>query len=97
MRITDSTTTEIGNLSSQAASQAQQAGLYGQAGLAGYGQSADRVQLSTASQLAASALANHSAHLSRLREMVASGNYDVSGETVAQSVLDEALSRTALR
>jgi hypothetical protein len=97
MRISDLDPSGINGLSPSAASPASGVGACGQPGRGAYGQTADQVQLSGASRLAASALASHSARLSELKSLVASGQYDPPAEAVGKSLLDEALSRTPLK
>jgi hypothetical protein len=69
-------------------------GAYGRTGRGAYGSGTDQVQLSGASRLASSALADHSARLSQLRSLVASGDYNPSPEATAASMVSEALARS---
>jgi len=94
MRISDLDPSAINGPAPSAASPASGIGAYGQAGRGGYGQSTDQVQLSSGSRLAASALSDHSARLSQLKSLVASGQYDPPAGAVGKSMLGEALSRT---
>ena len=96
MRINDLTTSGANGLAPNAASGASGINAYGQGARGVYGQTGDNVQLSGASRLAASALATHSAQLSQLQSLVASGQYDPSAASVGKSLLNEALSRTPL-
>ena len=97
MRISDLTPSGINGLSPGAASSTSGVGAYSQSGRGAYGQTADQVQLSGASRLAASALQDHSVRLSQLKSLVASGLYDPPADAVAKSMITEALSRTALK
>lgn len=97
MRISDVTPSGINGLSPGSASPASGIGAYGQSGRGAWGQAADQVQLSGASRLAASALADHSARLSQLKSLVASGQYDPPANDIGKSVVSEALSRTPLK
>jgi hypothetical protein len=97
MRISDLTPSGINGLSPSSASPASGIGAYGQGGRGAYGQTTDQVQLSGASRLAASALADHSARLAQLKSLVASGQYDPAPDAVGKSLLSEALSRTSLK
>jgi hypothetical protein len=97
MRISDLNASGIHGPAPTSTSPASAIGAYGQAGRGAYGPSADQVQLSGASRLAASALADHAARLSQLKSLVASGQYDPPAEAVGKSLLNEALSRTLLK
>lgn len=97
MKISDLTPSGINGLAPGSASPASGIGAYGQAGRGIYGQTADQVQLSGASRLAASALAAHSARLSQLKTMVESGQYNPPAEAIGKSLLNEALSRTSIK
>ena len=96
MRISDLDPSGINGLSTGAAAPASGIGAYSQAGRGAYGQTADQVQLSGASRLAASALAGHATRLSQLRSLVASGQYDPAADEVGRSLINEALSRTPI-
>lgn len=89
MRINDLSPSGLNGLSPGGVSPASDAGSYGRGG--GYGQSSDQVQLSGGSRLAATALADHSARLALLRNLVAGGNYAPSVEEVGRSIVKEAL------
>jgi anti-sigma28 factor (negative regulator of flagellin synthesis) len=92
MKISDLTSSGINGLAPGAASPASGAGAYGQAARGAYGQTADQVQLSGASRLATSAMADHSARLSQLKSLVASGQYDPPADAIGKALLNEALS-----
>jgi len=94
MRISDLNPSGINGLSPGSASPASGISAYGQGGRGTYGQTGDHVQLSSASRLAASVLASHSARLTELRSLVASGQYDPPAAAVAKSLVSEALFRT---
>jgi hypothetical protein len=96
MRISDLNPSGSTGVSPSSASPASGIGAYGQAGRGAWGQTADQVQLSGASRLAASALRDHSARLSELKSLVAAGQYDPPSDAVGKALLGEALSRTPL-
>ena len=88
MKISDLTPAGVNGLAPGSASPASGVGAYGQAGRGIYGQTTDQVQLSGASRLAASALADHAVRLSQLKSLVASGQYDPPAESVGKSLLN---------
>jgi hypothetical protein len=94
MKITDLNSAGVGSVSSGAITTSG-IGAYGPSGRGSYGPGSDRVQLSGASRLASSALAAHASRLSQLKSLVASGNYNPSGETVGKAIISEALSRSS--
>ena len=64
---------------------------YARSGRGAYGPAPDQVQLSSASRLASSALADHSARLSQLKSLVASGEYNPSNEAIGQAMIGQAM------
>ena len=97
MRINDLDPSGINGLSPSGASQVSGAAAYGRGGRANYGQLTDQVQLSGASRMAASALADHSARLAQLKSLVSAGQYDPPADAIGASLVSEALSRTSLK
>jgi anti-sigma28 factor (negative regulator of flagellin synthesis) len=97
MRINDLDPSSINGLSPSGASQVSGLGAYDRGGRAGYGQTTDQVQLSGASRMAASALADHSARLAQLKSLVSAGQYDPAAEAIGKSLVDEVLSRMSLK
>ena len=96
MRISDLDPSVTSGLSTNGTSPASQASAYGQVGQSAYGQTADQVQLSNGSHLAAAAMTDHSARLSQLKASVKSDVYNPPAKAIARSLLREALSRTPL-
>jgi hypothetical protein len=94
MKISDLNSANLNGLSTGSVSSLQGAGAYGRGARGAYGPAPDQVQLSGASRLASSALAAHSARLTQLKGLVASGEYNPSAEAVGQSLVSEALSRS---
>jgi hypothetical protein len=94
MKINDLNPAALTGLTTGSLSSLQGVGAYGRAGRGGYGPAPDQVQLSSASRLASSALAAHSARLSQLKSLVASGDYNPPPEAIGQSMVSEALSRS---
>ena len=93
MKITDLNSQGVNGLSPGSITPAG-IGAYGRGGRSAYGPASDQVQLSGASRLASSALAEHASRLTQLKSVVAAGGYNPPGEAVGSSMLDEALSRS---
>jgi hypothetical protein len=94
MKINDLNSAALNSISTGSISSTSGIGAYGRSGRSAYGSVPDRVQLSGASRLASSAFSAHSARLAELKSLVASGEYNPSGETVSRSMVSEALSRS---
>ena len=94
MKINDLNPAALNGLSTGSIASSPGVGAYGRVGRGAYGPAPDQVQLSGASRLASSALAAHSARLTELKSLVASGDYNPSAEAVGKSMVGEALSRT---
>jgi hypothetical protein len=94
MKINDLNSAALSGLSTGSISPSTGIGAYGRSGRGAYGPAPDQVQLSGASRLASSALAAHSARLTQLKSLVASGEYNPSAEAVGRSMVSEALSRS---
>jgi hypothetical protein len=94
MKVSDLNPALLNGLSTGSVASSPAIGAYGRAGRGAYGPAPDQVQLSGASRLASSALAAHSARLTQLKSLVASGNYSPSSEAIGKSMLHEALSRS---
>jgi len=93
MKISDLNPASLGSLSTGSIASSPAIGAYGRSGRGGYGTATDQVQLSGASRLASSALAEHSARLAQLKSLVASGDYNPSAEAVGKAMVSEALSQ----
>ena len=93
MKISDLNSAGLSGLSTGSIGSSQGVGAYGRVGRGGYGSAPDQVQLSGASRLASSAMAAHSARLSELKSLVASGEYNPSADEIGKAMVGEALSR----
>ena len=93
MKVSDLNPALLNGLSTGSIASSQGIGAYGRSGRGAYGSASDQVQLSGASRVASGALAAHSARLSQLKQLVASGNYNPSPDSISQSMLNEIMTR----
>ncbi len=94
MKINDLSSAHLNGLSTGSVASSAGVAAYGRSGRGGYGTASDQVQLSGASRIASSAMAQHVARLGQLKAQIASGEYNPSGEAVGKAMLADVLSRT---
>lgn len=94
MRVGDLNPANLNGLSSERTSSSQGLGAYGQNGRGAYLGGNDQVQLSGASRVAASALAEHSSRVAHLKALVSAGQYTPSNEAVSKSLVADVLARS---